>query len=174
MSAGTPMAALPLTIAMATVGPGARDETDAAARLLAARAEACGHVVLTRIVVPADHDALDAQLRSWLASPAIDAIIVLGAVGIGPGDLTPEVLGALLDREAPGYGEELRAIGRRKIGIAALSWRAGAGIAEGAIMLAVPDSAAVCDEAWDVVIGPALDIAVTGSLATLLPAMKAR
>lgn len=171
---GPGVAALPLTIAMATVGPGARDETDAAARHLASRAEASGHVVLSRIVVGADKDALDAQLRAWLASPAVDAIIVLGAVGIGPADMTPEVIGALLDREAPGYGEELRVIGRRKIGIGALSWRAGAGIAEGAIVLAVPDSTAVLDEAWDTLLGPALDIGVPGSLAALLPAMKAR
>lgn len=174
MSTASPVAALPLTIAMATVGPGARDETDAAARHLAGRAEGAGHVVLSRIVVGADRDALDAQLRAWLASPAIDAIVVLGAVGIGPGDVTPEVLGALLDREAPGYGEEIRAIGRRRAGIAALSWRAGAGIAEGAIVVAVPDAVAVCDEIWDTVVGPALDIGVTGSLAALLPAMKAR
>lgn len=174
MSTAQPIAALPLTIAMATVGPGARDETDAAARQYAARAEQSGHVVLSRIVVGADRDALDAQLRAWLASPAVDAIFVLGAVGIGPGDITPEVLGALLDREAPGYGEELRAIGRRRVGIAALSWRAGAGIAEGAIVLAVPDVVALADEIWDSVVGPALDIGVTGSLAALLPAMKAR
>jgi molybdenum cofactor biosynthesis protein B len=171
---GPGVAALPLTIAMATVGPGARDETDAAARHLASRAEASGHVVLSRIVVGADRDALDAQLRAWLASPAVDAIIVLGAVGIGPSDMTPEVIGALLDREAPGYGEEMRALGRRKLGIAALSWRAGAGIAEGAIVLAVPDAAMVMDEAWDTILGPALDIGVPGSLAALLPAMKAR
>lgn len=168
------MAALPLTIAMATVGPGTRDETDATARHLAARAEASGHVILSRIVVTAERDALDAQLRAWLASPAIDAIIVLGAIGIGPTDVTPEVIGALLDREAPGYGEELRVIGKRKLGIAALSWRAGAGIAEGAIVLCVPDSVPICDEAWDQLLGPTLDISVPGSLASLIPAMKAR
>ena len=70
------MAALPLTIAMATVGPGARDETDATARHLAARAEASGHVILSRIVVSAERDALDAQLRAWLASPAIDDLFL--------------------------------------------------------------------------------------------------
>ena len=48
-------------------------ETDAAARQYAARAEPSGHVVLSRIVVGADRDALDAQLRAWLASPAVDA-----------------------------------------------------------------------------------------------------
>lgn len=174
MSEAQPQAALPLTIAMATVGPGARDETDAAARHLAARAEASGHVILSRIVVSAERDAIDAQLRAWLASPAIDAIVVLGAIGIGPTDVTPEAIGGLLDREAPGYGEELRVIGKRKLGIAALSWRAGAGIAEGAIVLAVPDSLVICDEAWDQILGPALDIGVRGSLASLIPALKAR
>jgi len=65
--------------------------------------------------------------RDWIADTirhaAANAEIVLttGGTGLGPRDVTPEATRDVLEREAPGLAEMLRAAGRARTPLAALS-----------------------------------------------------
>lgn len=77
---------------------------------------------------------LDAALA---ASPAV--VVTTGGTGIAPGDTVPEATRALLDRELPGFGEELRRRGAATTPTALLS-RGTAGIAGVAFVVNLPGS----------------------------------
>ena len=56
-------------------------------------------------VLPDDADALKEALT---AKPAMDLIITTGGTGIGPRDLTADVVKSLLTKEIPGVMEQIR------------------------------------------------------------------
>jgi molybdenum cofactor synthesis domain-containing protein len=56
-------------------------------------------------ILPDDADALRAALTS---SPSADLIITTGGTGIGPRDITPDVVKPLLTKEIPGIMEQIR------------------------------------------------------------------
>jgi len=56
-------------------------------------------------ILPDDEDALRAALTE---SPSSDLIITTGGTGIGPRDITPDVVKALLTKEMPGIMEQIR------------------------------------------------------------------
>ena len=57
-------------------------------------------------VLPDDADALRALLLA--EAPACDVIVTTGGTGIGPRDITPDVVTALADRLVPGVMEAIR------------------------------------------------------------------
>jgi len=56
-------------------------------------------------ILPDDAVALRAALTE---APTVDLIITTGGTGIGPRDITPDVVGPLLTREIPGIMEQIR------------------------------------------------------------------
>lgn len=56
-------------------------------------------------ILPDDAVALKAAL---LEAPAADLVITTGGTGIGPRDITPDVVSPLLTREIPGIMEQIR------------------------------------------------------------------
>jgi molybdenum cofactor synthesis domain-containing protein len=60
---------------------------------------------LEHIILPDDADALRGALTE---SPAADLIITTGGTGIGPRDITPDVVKPLLTKEIPGIMEQIR------------------------------------------------------------------
>jgi len=60
---------------------------------------------IRKSVLPDEAVALHAAL---LAKPAADLIITTGGTGIGPRDITPEVVKPLLTKEIPGIMEQIR------------------------------------------------------------------
>src|SRR5438093_1506612 len=100
------------------VSRGVRD--DASGRAVAALLEAEGFDVARRDVVPDEKPDIEALLRD-LAGDGIALIATTGGTGLGPRDVTPEATLAVIDREAPGLAEEMRAAGRAKTPMASLS-----------------------------------------------------
>lgn len=66
-------------------------------------------------------------------------VVTTGGTGLGPRDRTPEALLPFLDLEIPGFGEAMRAAGRRSTPLADLS-RSFAGASGSALVVAVPGS----------------------------------
>lgn len=96
-----------------------------------------GFDVIPPAVVP-DGPSVGAALRALLAlGPA--AIITSGGTGLSPDDTTPEETAAVLDREIPGIMEALRAAGRGRTPLAALS-RGRAGLAGHTVVVNLPGS----------------------------------
>jgi molybdenum cofactor synthesis domain-containing protein len=114
------MDALPPTAVLTVsdgVSHGTREDRsgDEAERLL----RVAGFDVRSRAVVPDDRPAIEDRLRALAAGHAL--VVTTGGTGFGPRDVTPEATKAVIDREAPGLAEMMRADGLRHTPLAALS-----------------------------------------------------
>ncbi|MFF2274662.1 molybdenum cofactor biosynthesis protein B [Agromyces sp. NPDC058126] len=89
-------------------------------------------------LVAADGVAFETALQAAVAAaPAV--IVTTGGTGLAPGDLTPEATAALLDRELPGFAEELRRRGAATTPTALLT-RGVAGVAGSTFVVNLPGS----------------------------------
>jgi len=89
------------------------------------------------IVAEDGPDVADA-LRGALAL-AVDLLVTTGGTGIGIGDVTADATAALLDRQLPGFAEELRRRGAKSTPFALLS-RGVAGVAGRTFVVNLPGS----------------------------------
>jgi molybdopterin adenylyltransferase len=64
---------------------------------------------------------ISAELSALAHSGEIDIILSTGGTGIAPRDVTPEAVRSVASREVPGFGEVMRAEGRKSTAFAALS-----------------------------------------------------
>jgi molybdopterin adenylyltransferase len=108
-----------------------------------------GFDVATRTVVPDERSAIEGALRALAADHAL--VVTTGGTGFGPRDVTPEATLAVIDREAPGLAELMRAAGLAQTPMAALS-RAVAGSAGSALVLNLPGSPAGVRESLEAVL----------------------
>jgi molybdenum cofactor synthesis domain-containing protein len=100
--------------------------------------EAAAFAVVERSVVPDERPEIEARLRE-LAARGLSLVVTTGGTGFGPRDVTPEATRAVLEREAPGLAELMRAAGLAKTPMAALS-RATAGSVGSTLVLNLPGS----------------------------------
>ncbi|HEY2803482.1 MAG TPA: molybdenum cofactor synthesis domain-containing protein [Actinomycetota bacterium] len=100
------------------VSAGTREDRSGDVAESALRSAGFGSV--ERSHVPDERGAIEARLKD-LAAGGIGLIVTTGGTGFGPRDVTPEATRALIDREAPGLAELIRAAGMRKTPQAALS-----------------------------------------------------
>jgi molybdopterin adenylyltransferase len=129
----TPSAAV-LTVSDGVAGGTREDGSgDAAEELL----RGAGFDVRARRVVPDERPTIEDALRALAAAHAL--VVTTGGTGFGPRDVTPEATRAVLDREAPGLAELMRASGLARTPLAALS-RAAAGTIGDALVLNLPGS----------------------------------
>lgn len=63
-------------------------------------------------VVPDDRGTIAARLRYWVDQAGCDLVLTSGGTGLAPTDLTPEATREVIEREAPGIAEALRAASR--------------------------------------------------------------
>ena len=100
------------------VAGGTRDDDsgDVAQRLL----EQAGMSVASRVVVPDERSFIGNRLRE-LAETGVRLIVTTGGTGLGPRDVTPEATLDVIEREAPGLAELMRAAGLATTPHAALS-----------------------------------------------------
>ena len=89
------------------------------------------------VVVPDEREAIAAGIR--LAARASRLVVTTGGTGLAPRDVTPEATRVVLDREAQGIAELLRARGLARTPLAALS-RGVAGLVGGCLVVNLPGS----------------------------------
>jgi molybdenum cofactor biosynthesis protein B len=140
------------TAAVVTVSDGVTAGTrdDASGDLAATFLTDAGYEVSTRLVVPDERDEIEAALRSLATGHAL--VVTTGGTGFGPRDVTPEATRAVLDREAPGLAELIRAEGRAHTPMAALS-RGVVGTVGTALVVNLPGSPAGVREGLEAVVG---------------------
>lgn len=102
------------------------------------------------VVVADELDDITSALREAIAG-GVDLVVTTGGTGLGPRDVTPEATRAVIDREVVGLAETMRAAGREKTPMAALS-RAIAGTAGKTLILNLPGSPKGVVESLDAVI----------------------
>ena len=88
-------------------------------------------------VVPDEPDSIRGAVQG--ARQHCRLIVTNGGTGLSPRDVTPEALRGILDYEIAGFGEAMRADGRRSTPHAILS-RSLAGVHRGALVIVLPGS----------------------------------
>jgi molybdenum cofactor synthesis domain-containing protein len=117
-----------------------------------------GWVVVRQNILPDDLTMLREILISWCDRGDMDVILTTGGTGFAPRDVTPEATRAVIEREAPGLAEVMRAASAAKSPHAMLS-RAVAGIRGSVLIINLPGSPKAAVENFQVVV-PALEHAV--------------
>lgn len=147
----------PLGVAVLTVSDTRTMEDDRSGALLAKGLTDAGHQLAARAIVADEVEAIQLQVRQWLAYSSVETIVVTGGTGLTPRDVTPEALEPLFDKPIPGFGELFRALSLAEIGTAMLQSRACAGIAQGKVIWALPGSTGACRTALEGILIPQLD-----------------
>jgi molybdopterin adenylyltransferase len=116
-------------------GEGADSSGPALARLIQAE----NWSVVKQVLLPDDESAIRAILIEWADSGGLDVILTTGGTGFAPRDVTPEATRAVLDREAPGLAEAMRAASLKITPHAMLS-RIVTGIRKKTLIINLPGS----------------------------------
>jgi len=106
-----------------------------------------------RRVVPDERDQIGAAIRELAASGA-RLVLTTGGTGLAPRDVTPEATRDVLDREAPGIAQALRADSIAKTPHGLLS-RGTAGVVGSTLVVNLPGSPGGCRDGF-AVLQPAL------------------
>ena len=89
-------------------------------------------------LLPDDEDAI-AALMNQLVQEGASLVLAVGGTGLGPRDRTPEATRRVIDREAPGLAEAMRAMGAAQNKFSWLS-RGVAGLKGSTLILNLPGS----------------------------------
>jgi len=102
-------------IAILTVSDGVAQGTraDRSGDAIADWAAKRGHAIVARAAVPDEPDTIAETLARWADSGEIDLVLTTGGTGLAARDRTPEATRRILEREAPGIAEAIRAHGAR-------------------------------------------------------------
>ncbi len=109
-------------------------------------------------IAPDEQDQISARLIAWADGGAADIILTTGGTGFAPRDITPEATRSVIEREAPGLAEAMRAASLSKTPHAMLS-RGVAGIRGRTLIVNLPGSPRAVRENLAVIL-PALPHAV--------------
>ena len=140
---------LPVNIAVATISDTRTAANDTSGDALTERLTQAGHLLAARTIIRDDADAIEAQLRQWIADPKIDVVITTGGTGVTGRDVTPEAFGRVLDKTMEGFGELFRMLSFQKVGTSTMQSRAVGGVANGTYLFALPGSTGAVKDGWD-------------------------
>ena len=105
-----------------------------------------------RRVVPDERDEISAAIRELAAVARV--VLTTGGTGLAPRDVTPEATAAVLDREAPGIAQAIRADSISKTPHGLLT-RGVAGVVGSSLVVNLPGSPGGCRDGF-AVLRPAL------------------
>ena len=131
----------PVRVAVLTVSDlgAAGERVDTSGDTVVSWARKRRFAVTAREMVPDETDRIAAVLLRWADGAVADVILTTGGTGLAPRDVTPEATRAVLEREAPGIAEAIRAASREEVPRTALS-RGLAGVRARALIVNLPGS----------------------------------
>jgi molybdenum cofactor synthesis domain-containing protein len=96
-------------------------------------------VVSAGTIIPDERLLIEATLREWCDEKHLNLILTTGGTGLAPRDVTPEATRAVIEREAPGIAEAMRAESLRHTPFGMLS-RGVAGVRGRTLIINLPGS----------------------------------
>jgi molybdopterin adenylyltransferase len=114
-------------------------------------AEDAGWQVMAEAIVPDDATRIQETIRSF-SRQGCGLILATGGTGIGPRDVTPEAIRAIMRVELPGFGEVMRAESMKITANAILS-RSLAAIVDLSLVIALPGKPSGAVECFGLVAG---------------------
>ena len=115
------------------------ERVDSSGPALTRLIEAATWSVAKQSLLPDDESAIRAILSEWADNGELDVILTTGGTGFAPRDVTPEATRAVLDREAAGLAEAMRAASLKVTPYAMLS-RIVTGIRKKTLIINLPGS----------------------------------
>jgi molybdopterin adenylyltransferase len=103
------MRAALITVSTSKAEGQGKDESGARLR---AFAEGLGLDVIAAEIVPDQQSRVEERLRHWCDEGVVELVLTSGGTGLAPDDVTPEATRAVIEREAPGIAEAMRAASR--------------------------------------------------------------
>ena len=134
------------------------ERPDGSGPVLVELIRAQGWQVVRQGILPDDVKILRESIAAWADRDDVDIILTNGGTGFAPRDVTPEATRSVIDREAPGLTEAMRAASAAKSKHAMLS-RAIAGLRGRVLIINLPGSPKAAAENLQTVL-PALEHAV--------------
>ena len=122
---------------------------DASGPLLASLADEAGADVVAVEVLPDDRAIIEVRLRHH-ADEGCDLVFTTGGTGFTPDDITPEATQAVIDRDAPGFAEAIRANSLQYTPLGILT-RGVSGIAGRTLIINFPGNPKAVRESFPVV-----------------------
>ncbi len=128
-----------MAILTVSTGGAAGGRADASGDAIVAWAKGHGYEVAARALVPDDTLQISRQLAAWADGGLADLILTTGGTGLTATDRTPEATRAVLEKDAPGIAEFVRAQSTPAFPRAALS-RGIAGTRGATLIVNLPGS----------------------------------
>jgi len=147
----------PVRIAVLTVSDTRDESTDTSGQLLIDRVRDAGHEFAGRAVIRDDIEKIRAQVRDWIGSKEVDAIVTTGGTGLTGRDVTVEALEPLFDKKIDGFSVVFHLVSYASVGLSTLQSRATAGLIDGVMVFCLPGSNGAVKDGWDKVIAAQLD-----------------
>ena len=115
------------------------EREDSSGPALARLVQAEGWSVTKQDILPDNESAIRQTLIDWTDNNEMDVILTTGGTGFSPRDVTPEATRAVIDRDAPGLAEAMRAASLKITPHAMLS-RIVTGIRKKTLIINLPGS----------------------------------
>ena len=109
-----------------------------------------GATIVATKILPDDLDGLTHSLREFAERSDVNLIVTTGGTGLGPRDNTPEATARVIEREAPGIAEAIRAESLKATPMAMLS-RGICGVCSGTLIVNLPGSPKAVRESFAVI-----------------------
>jgi molybdopterin adenylyltransferase len=122
---------------------------DVSGPALVERCEAAG-LEVTHETVSDDRDAIAAALKRLADEEGVRFIFTTGGTGLTPDDVTPEATRDVIDRDAPGYAEQIRADSRQHTPLGILT-RGVSGVRGRTLIVNFPGSPKAIGQSWPIV-----------------------
>ncbi len=142
------MSTRPVKLAILTISDTRTLDEDTSGLALMEMAQADGHEVVERLLVPDDIYRIRFEVSRWIIDPNVEAVITTGGTGLTGRDGTPEAVSVLFDRTIEGFGELFRYLSYKTVGTSTIASRAVAGVANGTFIFSLPGSTGACKDAW--------------------------